>query len=328
MVITHNMPAIGTQRILNKTSISKSKSSEKLSSGYKINRAADNAAGLSISEKMRSQIRGLNQAARNIQDGINVIQVADSALNETHSILQRMNELTVQAANDTNTFSDKSNIKKEIDALALEIDRISSSTEFNNQKLLDGSFKEKQFQVGANSEQTIAINMYAIDTHGLGLAFSFANAANISWIDQALAKIPSIKNIGNQAEDETAYENVGNYIPQPDGSFIKAKYIPQRCLSLSNHDNINRSMKLIQNSIELVSEMRSSLGASQNRLEHALSNAQNSSENTQAAESRIRDVNLADEMVSYSSNNILIEAGQSMLAQANKSNQSVLGLLG
>ena len=328
MVITHNMPAIGTQRILNKTSISKSKSSEKLSSGYKINRAADNAAGLSISEKMRSQIRGLNQAARNIQDGINVIQVADSALNETHSILQRMNELTVQAANDTNTSSDKSNIKKEIDALALEIDRISSSTEFNNQKLLDGSFKEKQFQVGANSEQTIDINMYAIDTHGLGLAFSFANAADISWIDQALAKIPSIKNIGNQAEYETAYENIGNYIPQPGGSFIKAKYIPQRCLSLSNHDNINRSMKLIQNSIELVSEMRSSLGASQSRLEHALSNAQNSSENTQAAEFRIRDVNIADEMVSYSSNNILIEAGQSMLAQANKSNQSVLGLLG
>lgn len=327
MIITHNMPAIGTQRILNKTSISKSKSSEKLSSGYKINRAADNAAGLSISEKMRSQIRGLNQAARNIQDGINVIQVADSALNETHSILQRMNELTVQAANDTNTSSDKNNIKKEIDALALEIDRISSSTEFNNQKLLDGSFKEKQFQVGANSEQTIAINMYAIDTHGLGLAFSFANAADISWIDQALAKIPSIKNIGNQAEYETAYENIGNYIPQPGGSFIKAKYIPQRCLSLSNYDNINRSMKLIQNSIELVSEMRSSLGASQSRLEHALSNAQNSSENTQAAESRIRDVNLADEMVSYSINNILIEAGQSMLAQANKSNQSVLGLL-
>ena len=269
MVVQHNLSAMNANRQLGITTGAQAKSSEKLSSGYKINRAGDDAAGLTISEKMRSQVRGLNKASDNAQDGISAIQSAEGALNETHSILQRMNELATQAANDTNTASDRSAIKKEIDALTSEIDRIATTTQFNTQNLLDGSFTGKNLQVGALSGQAINISIKSMKAADLGLT--------------------------SVAVD----------------SFTAA----------------GTSMTAIQGAISRVSDQRSALGALQNRLEHTISNLDNVAENTQSAESRIRDTDMAEEMVEYSKNNILAQAGQSMLAQANQSTQGVLSLL-
>ena len=248
------------------------KSSEKLSSGYKINRAADDAAGLTISEKMRSQIRGLNKASDNAQDGISLIQTAEGALNEAHSILQRMNELATQAANDTNTSSDRTAIQKEINALTSELDRIASTTQFNTQNLLDGKFSGKNLQVGALEGQKISITITTMSARGLNI-------------------------IANTNNGVSTFTKAGN------------------------------AMTVFQHAISKVSTMRSALGALQNRLEHTVANLDNVSENTQTAESRIRDTDMAKEMVNYSKNNILAQAGQSMLAQANQSTQGVLSLL-
>ena len=278
MVVQHNLSAMNTSRQMNSVSSAMSKSTEKLSSGYKINRAGDDAAGLSISEKMRSQIRGLNKAASNAQDGISLVQVAEGALNETHSILQRMNELATQAANDTNTSVDRSAIKAEIDQLTSEIDRIQSTTQFNSMNLLDGTFSSKQLQVGALSGQSIGVS-----------------------IDKMSASALSLKEAGNT------------------GKIL---------LTVSSFSTAGESMKIIQNAIKTVSDTRSKLGAIQNRLEHTINNLNTTSENTQAAESRIRDTDMASEMVEYSKNNILAQAGQSMLAQANQQTQGVLSLLG
>ena len=272
MVVQHNMQAANANRQLGITTGAQAKSTEKLSSGYKINRAGDDAAGLTISEKMRSQIRGLNKASDNAQDGISLIQTAEGALNEAHSILQRMNELATQAANDTNTTSDRTAIQSEIDALTSEIDRISSTTQFNTQNLLSGGFKAKNLQVGALSGQKISITIKAMNATGLGIT-----AGNNNKVD--------------------TFANAGT------------------------------AMKTFQNAISKVSTQRSALGALQNRLEHTVNNLDNVSENTQSAESRIRDTDMAEEMVSYSKNNILAQAGQSMLAQANQSTQGVLSLL-
>ena len=251
--------------------LQQAKSSEKLSSGYKINRAADDAAGLTISEKMRSQIRGLNKASDNAQDGISLIQTAEGALNEAHSILQRMNELATQAANDTNTSSDRTAIQKEINALTSELDRIASTTQFNTQNLLDGKFSGKNLQVGALEGQKISITITTMSAKGL--------------------------NINNTNNDVSTFTKAGS------------------------------AMTVFQHAISKVSTMRSALGALQNRLEHTVANLDNVSENTQTAESRIRDTDMAEEMVEYSKNNILAQAGQSMLAQANQSTQGVLSLL-
>ncbi|MDY4477811.1 MAG: flagellin [Roseburia faecis] len=269
MVVQHNMTAANANRMLGVTTSAQAKSSEKLSSGYRINRAADDAAGLSISEKMRSQIRGLNKASDNAQDGVSAIQVAEGALNETHSILQRMNELATQAANDTNTTIDRKAIQQEVDALTSEIDRIRSTTQFNTQNLLDGSFSGKNLQIGALSGQNIAISISNMESSAIGV----------------------------------------------------------NALSVSSFDAAGSAMTKIQSAIDIVSTQRSALGALQNRLEHTISNLDNVSENTSSAESRIRDTDMADEMVNYSKNNILAQAGQSMLAQANQSNQGVLSLL-
>ena len=269
MVVQHNLSAMNTNRQLSGVQSAQSKSTEKLSSGYRINRAGDDAAGLSISEKMRSQIRGLNKAASNAQDGISLVQVAEGALNETHSILQRMNELATQAANDTNTSTDRTAIQAEIDQLTSEINRIQSTTQFNTMNLLDGTFSSKNLQVGSLSGQSIGISIKNMDASSLGV-----NALKVS-------------------------------------SFASA----------------GSSMDKIQSAINLVSTQRSTLGALQNRLEHTINNLNTTAENTQAAESRIRDVDMATEMVEYSKNNILAQAGQSMLAQANQSNQGVLSLL-
>lgn len=271
MIVQHNMAAANTNRQLGITNSNLGKSTEKLSSGYKINRAGDNAAGLTISEKMRGQIRGLDQASTNAQDGISLIQTAEGALNETQSILQRMRELTVQASNDTNVSADRTAIKAELTALTSEVSRIAGETEFNTMKLLDGKFSGKNLQVGANSGQNIQFSISTMTAGALG----------ISGID---AKI-------------------GTY-----GSATKA-------------------ISTVQSALNKVSTQRSALGALQNRLEHTIANADNTSENLQAAESRIRDVDMAKEMVKYSKDNILQQAAQSMLAQANQSTQGVLSLL-
>ena len=270
MVVQHNLSAMNTNRQMGVVSSSLQKSTEKLSSGYKINRAGDDAAGLSISEKMRSQIRGLNKASSNAQDGISLIQVAEGALNETHSILQRMNELATQAANDTNTSVDRTAIKNEMDQLTSEINRIQSTTQFNTMNLLDGSFSSKNLQVGALSGQTIKISVTKMSASNIGVSG----------------------------------------------------------LSVSSNVKAGEAMSKIQLAIQSVSSQRSKLGAIQNRLEHTINNLNTTSENTSAAESRIRDTDMASEMVEYSKNNILSQAGQSMLAQANQSTQGVLSLLG
>ena len=272
MVVQHNLTAMNSNRQLGITSALQAKSSEKLSSGFKINRAADDAAGLTISEKMRSQVRGLNRASANAQDGISLIQVAEGALNETHSILQRMNELATQGANDTNTDKDRTAIQNELDELVKEIDRISETTTFNTQKLLDGSFKDKFIQVGATNgeKEVIQIDIDGMNKDGLSLE-----------------------------DDNPIADNAA-------GKELMEKY---------------------QTAIETVSSQRSKLGALQNRLEHTVLNIDNIAENTQAAESRIRDTNVPKEMVEFSKNNILAQAGQAMLAQANQSTQGVLSLL-
>ena len=274
MVVQHNLQAANTNRQLGITTSAQAKSTEKLSSGYKINRAADDAAGLSISEKMRSQIRGLNKASSNAQDGVSLVQTAEGALNETHSILQRMNELATQAANGTNTSVDRSAIRAELDQLTSEINRIQSTTQFNTMNLLDGTFSgatnQMKLQVGALSGQSIG--------------FSIAN--------MCATKIGLKTN-----------------------------------LSVSTFTKAGSYMKSVQNAIEVVSKQRSAMGAIQNRLEHTIANLDTTSENTQSAESRIRDTDMASEMVTYSKNNILAQAGQSMLAQANQSTQGVLSLL-
>ena len=274
MVVQHNLQAANTNRQLGITTSAQAKSTEKLSSGYKINRAADDAAGLSISEKMRSQIRGLNKASSNAQDGVSLVQTAEGALNETHSILQRMNELATQAANGTNTSVDRSAIRAELDQLTSEINRIQSTTQFNTMNLLDGTFSgatnQMKLQVGALSGQSID--------------FSIAN-------------------------------------------MCATKIGLKTTLSVSTFTKAGSYMRSVQNAIEVVSKQRSAMGAIQNRLEHTIANLDTTSENTQSAESRIRDTDMASEMVTYSKNNILAQAGQSMLAQANQSTQGVLSLL-
>ena len=269
MVVQHNLTAMNANRNLSTVTGAQQKSTEKLSSGYRINRAADDAAGLSISEKLRSQIRGLVKAASNSQDGISLVQVAEGALNETHSILQRMNELATQAANDTNTSTDRDALQQEMDQLTSEIDRIRSTTQFNSMNLLDGTFTGMRLQVGALSGQSISIS------------------------------------IGN----------------------MNAATLKVSGLRVSSFSAAGKAMAAIQEAINSVSKQRSALGAIQNRLEHTINNLQTTSENTSAAESRIRDVDMATEMVEYSKNNILAQAGQSMLAQANQATQGVLSLL-
>ncbi|MFJ7669485.1 flagellin [Lysinibacillus sp. NPDC097195] len=269
MRIQHNISALNTHRNLSFNNTEASKNLEKLSSGYKINRAGDDAAGLAISEKMRGQIRGLDMATKNAQDSISLIQTAEGALNETHSILQRMRELAVQSANDTNVTSDRKDLQKEIDALSKEITRISTDTEFNTQKLLNGSFNGKTFHIGANEGQKITVSVGKMSASALGLSG----------------------------------------------------------LSISSQGAADTAITTINTAITNVSDARSSLGAVQNRLEHTINNLGATSENLTAAESRIRDTDMAKEMMGFTKNNILMQAAQSMLAQANQQPQGVLQLL-
>jgi flagellin len=275
MVVQHNLSAMNANRQLGITGTQLQKSTEKLSSGYRINRAADDAAGLSISEKMRNQIRGLNKASDNAQDGISLVQTAEGALNEVHSMLQRMSELAVQAANGTNQTVDRESINDEIEQLKSEITRVGTTTQFNKMNILTGSFTGKELQVGANQNQVITVSIDKITASGIGVSKVDLSSISVTTASKAQSAIFNI-----------------------------------------------------QKAITSLSKTRSKLGAIQNRLEYTVNNLDNISENTQSAESRIRDTDMADEMVAYSKNNILQSAGQSMLAQANQSTQGVLSLLG
>jgi len=270
MVVQHNMQAMNSNRMLGLTQSTLSKSTEKLSSGYRVNRAADDAAGLAISEKMRRQIRGLTQASRNAQDGISMVQTAEGALNEVHDMLQRMNELAVQSANGTLVSSqDRVYVNLEVSALIHEIDDVANNTKFNGISLLNVSTTIK-LQVGTEASHKLNISLEKMTAGGLGVSG----------------------------------------------------------VTVSTQAGASAAISTIKNAINKLNKLRSKLGAYQNRLEHKIANLDNVVENTTAAESRIRDTDMASEMVKYSNANILQQAGQSMLAQSNQSNQGVLSLLG
>lgn len=430
MIINHNMGALNANRQMGINQTNANKSMEKLSSGLKINRAGDDAAGLAISEKMRAQIRGLDQASANAQDGISLIQTAEGALSETHNILQRMRELSVQSANDTNIAEDRAAIQEEMNALTQEIDRISEQTQFNKQTLLDGTFNGT-FQIGANGSQTINLGIDAMDSSNLNLISNsnkvetgtFAKAEGTSdtktvadgeysikgdkVLDSAGKEVGTIdtdkkvitftdtKGKGGTPKDAkltftTALSEGGKFKISGDtatagtqevkndlvgtakelaaGNYeisgtkvlkdgkeigkvnsgdivignktIKAADLTSSKLSTAdgtkftiNGTDVSSSLKAsgsietINKAIEQVSTQRAKLGAVQNRLEHTTANLENTSENLTAAESRIRDVNMAKEMSTFSKNNILSQAAQAMLAQANNQPQQVLQLL-
>lgn len=452
MIINHNLPAMNTDRQLGINNFNTAKSLEKLSSGLRINRAGDDAAGLAISEKMRAQVRGLDQASRNGQDGISLIQTAEGALNETHSILQRMRELAVQGANDTNTTSDRSNIQKEVDQLATEVTRISTDTEFNTKKLLNGemgktfatttdtlapanlqitgsdittgsytltataggtdtktintntvgstfvaaditaatgtkygSYSLQAVRTGGTANLTLtgpdgtqsaltgtAIGAaatvggvsFAFNTHAMDLAdgatatmtFTLTNAAvNISLSGAKTATTGAIASYageklnvggfemnltwGNSATNDTTVMSVtDNAVKFQIGANkdqntnlsvnnMSATALGVNALVVTTQTGANAAITTIQSAIDTVSSERSKLGAMQNRLEHTIANLGTSSENMSAAESRVRDVDMAKEMMQFQKSNILSQAATAMLAQANQQPQGVLQLL-
>jgi flagellin len=281
MIINHNITALNTHRQMSSATSAQASSMEKLSSGLRINSAKDDAAGLSISEKMRGQIRGLEQGSRNAQDGISMLQTAEGALNETHDILQRMRELSVQGSNDTNVQSDRDALNTEYQALAQEITRISGDTEFNTQKLWSGATTQVDFQVGANTAQTIS---YTFSNKDAGTLMGAAAGAD------AATKTTAIGTLSSKADAQLA-------------------------------------LGKLDTAIATVSTERSKIGSTQNRLEHTINNLNTSAENLTSAESRIRDVDMAKEMMNQTKNSILAQASQAMLAQANQQPQAVLQLL-
>ena len=416
MVVQHNMQAANANRMLNITTSAQSKSTEKLSSGYRINRAADDAAGLTISEKMRKQIRGLDQASTNAQDGVSAVQTAEGALTEVHSMLQRMNELATQSANGTNSATDRQAIQDEIDQLTTEIDRVSETTKFNETYLLKGNsqtaskstFMKSGYALKENTKlyregETDAGNNLTGDdlkkalASGEKLYTGVAAKAGDKQTDDKIAtkgkdydyvtklydkdgKEVSAENVlaGKNADGKTDATNyytsdagekgtatagsetnvaikaataATDYLEQYDVngalSFnlhvgadsaadnkiavkidsMSAAGIGVKNLKVDTEDDATAAIDRISEAISKVSSQRSSLGAVQNRLEHTINNLDNVVENTTTAESRIRDTDMAEEMVNYSKNNILAQAGQSMLAQANQSTQGVLSLL-
>ena len=383
MVVQHNLTAMNSNRMLGLTTASQAKSTEKLSSGYKINRAADDAAGLSISEKMRKQIRGLTQASSNAQDGISAVQTAEGALTEVHDMLQRMNELAVKASNGTMSSDDRSYVQNEIDQLVTEIDRVSITTKFNETYLLDGKAGEAK---SYNSVKTSEITSYTgVKAATAGLAADGTTSVEIKT-DQAvnfgsytycgtytdgdlsadskkfndkeafvnavktelMSKDKNIKNVsidakGNLQVDafadmKTGAANISLQVGADTSSDNKIEasisQLSARGLKInglrvdgSDSSKADAAVDTIADAIQKVSTQRSALGAIQNRLEHTINNLDNVVENTTSAESQIRDTDMATEMVKYSNNNILAQAGQAMLAQANQSNQGVLSLL-
>ena len=387
MVVQHNLQAMNSNRMLGVTTSSQAKVTEKLSSGYKINRAADDAAGLSISEKMRKQIRGLDQASNNAQDGVSAVQTAEGALAEVHDMLQRMNELAVQAANGTNSTSDRTAIQNEIDQLTTEIDRVAETTKFNETYLLKGGDETKAVTMKAHDAGLKGSLTVAED----GKTATFKPAAletsdkvMIGGKEYKIVATGEDKNNGlitlNTAEDlmkeELAKANsIGLDTPLAKGDIggsrtagfeitmgeqtvanalsfnlhvgadadmtnkinvnidtMNSAFLGIKGLDVVGKDGIGTqatyAIDAIADAIQKVSDQRSALGAVQNRLEHTIKNLDNVVENTTAAESQIRDTDMASTMVEYTKNNILQQAGQSMLAQANQSTQGVLSLLG
>ena len=388
MIINHNMNALNAHRNMNVNNTAAGKSMEKLSSGLRINRAGDDAAGLAISEKMRGQIRGLEQSSRNAADGISMIQTAEGALNETTNILQRMRELAVQASNDTNTSSDREEIQKEIDALTEEVDRIANNTEFNTQKLLNGNksgvggevvndavaAKEGKFEVTIDRDAlnngdkltidgtTVTLSAANIQNDGalqtaLTNAFAdytvtFANGKatftqkdasdkekmNVT-LNNSVAKVNVVNaGVGAKAEEVSegkAHVQVGANAKQSMSIEIgdmRAKALGIKddngnSLSVKSAEEANKAIEAFDKALNSVSSQRANLGAVQNRLEYTISNLDNTAENLTSAESTLRDVDMASEMMEYSKNNILNQAAQAMISQANQQPQNVLQLL-
>ena len=381
MRINHNIAALNTYRQLSSNQATTAKSLEKLSSGMRINRAGDDAAGLAISEKMRGQIRGLDQASRNSNDGISLIQTAEGALNETHSMLQRMRELAVQANNDTNTQGDRDNIQKEITALQTEITAISTRTEFNGKTLLNGNLGVSIDSTGTPGTLTaadIAASGMSIDVSNAdsGETYTFARtgtaitltgtnsgvAQTIGGLDTTAVTAGSVLNfdalgvkvtfnanknlatgiVGGTDTDLAAetFTTAGTatefQIGANSGQTLQISIGNMSATALGvsginvgggSYTSFNTDIASIDNAIQLVSAQRSELGAYQNRLEHTINNLGTTSENLTASESRIRDVDMAKEMMEFTKNNILSQAAQAMLAQANQQPQGVLQLL-
>lgn len=399
MIINHNMSSLNTLRQMGVNEKTTSNSLEKLSSGLRINRAGDDAAGLAISEKMRGQIRGLDQASRNAQDSISMIQTAEGGLNETHSILQRMRELAVQASTDTNTETDRKALQDEMNQLTNEIDRIANTTEFNTKKLLNGDLKgsnaeiqgtgalESTFANGsvklsnmakvslAGATDVIHINVVSISTGklsqaklsitsvlgnvvstdviissgaiaittvtftdatggtGLTVSIKTANSGSIKAGDTITISLQkgALEENGNNAAVAQIGANSGQVLKigvnSMDSTSIGIRQTDGSALDITDQKNADGAIYLVNNAIQKVSTERSKLGSLQNRLEHTINNLGTSSENVTAAESRIRDVDMAKEMTTFQKNNILNQAAQAMLAQANQQPQGVLQLL-
>ena len=390
------MMSMNAQRSLGVNSSGLGKSIEKLSTGQRVNRAADDAAGLTISEKMRTQVRGLTQASRNAQDGISAVQTAEGALDEVHSMLQRMRELTVQAGNDTNQAEDRKAIQAEIKQLSNEIEDISTKTEFNKQKLLDGSFKDKSLQVGANEGQTMGVSIESMsasklnlgekkETAQTGVKTSYESTNN--WTDLVAGDSTELEvSINGQTKkismsfdkgeksandlkskiekafgaDNVTVTNTGGKIKieaknaEAGEANIKVKTGTAGKgfgaagdvagtkvtgkdewaagdfvlgVSVKSAADVEKTLKTIDKAISQVSTQRSSLGAVQNRLEHTIKNLNNASENTQSAEARIRDTDMAKEMSTFTKNNVLSQAAQAMISQANQIPNQALQLL-
>ena len=403
MVVQHNLTAMNSNRMLGITTNSQAKATEKLSSGYKINRAADDAAGLAISEKMRKQIRGLTQASSNAQDGISSVQTAEGALTEVHDMLQRMNELAVKAANGTMSESDRDAIQSEVDQLVTEIERVSTTTKFNETYLLKGSSGGKAGEVtyntsGALSEidatkgsGSVAVNATAVITPTGAPAGTNGKSVTVNnttyyLIETTTSSTMSVSQIAKEVNDQTGskvaftsmdammagikrdnHADIKTITSFYDSNTLKLKIegftdmnaaidfslhvgadssddnkinlnisaMSARNLGINgldvsgdNDDKATAAIDVIADALQKVSDQRATLGAVQNRLEHTIANLDNVVENTTAAESAIRDTDMATQMVTYSNNQILAQAGQAVLAQSNQSNQGVLSLLG
>jgi flagellin len=374
MRINHNLSALNAWKNLTVNDGGQTKSLEKLSSGLRIGRAADDAAGLSISEKMRGQISGLNQASRNAQDGISLLQTAEGALGETHSILQRMRELAVQSASDTVTDSDRLEIQKEADALALELNRIAGTTEFNTQNLLAGKFDDKTVHIGANSNQNLKVSVSDMSAKALAvhqnISFGAAYASGTQFGGDKLRVFGTVntaglaanavqvrvtvtnEGAGTEAATLEWLDTAGNVLATNTGVNIASGSgvgtygltfaegtgavaandtwtidLMNKGIDMSTQSAANTAITTINTAINTVSSERSKLGAVQNRLEHTIANLATSAENLTAAESRIRDVDIAVEMMNFTKYQILAQASAAMLAQANAKPQAVLQLL-
>ena len=355
MIVQHNLTAMNSNRMLNVTTKSQASATEKLSSGYKINRAADNAAGLSISEKMRKQIRGLTQASSNAQDGISTVQTAEGALSEVQDMLQRMNELAVQSANGTNSSVDRSAVQDEVNQLVSEIDRVSTTTKFNETYLLSGSASSAKVEGYANSAAILYKSdgsvvsgkdiVDAFDSTGAynSKATSVAASSDYFYTDsKATTKMTNAESSTYLASasgfsdltmnfhvgaDSLASNKITVTIGQMSALKLGIKNADGSAINMSTEKAATASIDSITDALQSVSNQRAELGSVQNRLEHTINNLDNVTQNTTDAESSIRDTDMATEMVTYSNNKILAQAGQAMLAQANTANSGVMTLL-